>query len=1029
MGTLDNYSMDDVQMQALIEHNGDVQTSFNYYNSREAPPINEIQPLFSGKSPRTSNIATIVHDLRQQGLSNYNVDRDAFQILKHSSSLLPPRVPEIADFHDETLMRNKYWPELSKLLKDQLGVRSAVAINTTVRDVTVDTSVELRPDNPRASPRTSFHPFFVVHGDYTPAGARAHMRAMRPSFFADNGCEAGVPASEREEFFRLRDEILRGENDAMEAEGVDDIWQWSGRNYAGPRWAMLSVWRPFETVHRDPLGILLGSNDRSGKIDVPYVPFPRVYKARPGFEAQYASENCFPLGPEEGERHVWGYVSEQKNDEILVLKLFDCEAEKEGKCLELSLEVRERGFQLGTYPELLQRTRCGFCQLVLEAVSEATEEARAPEQQIGALLYPGEQSLRLLYPSRVGTRLAFIADDALGAAGPDNARLPAHGSQGPLVKSWLQACATSHPDCSLESIDGKAVKAHSEPRLGFNESATSNFRLIDLEQGCVKHSALDERFVALSYVWGNLPMFMLNKENFDQLSTPGSIDSVRSELPKTVNDVIDFVKAIGERYLWIDGLCLVQDDHEDVLLGIQMMNSIYHGAYCTIVAASGEDANAGLIVSGNDPVVKEVAPGVKMTIQHSVEWYLNRSKYNTRGWTLQELVLSRRTIVFMNGQLHFRCRTANWSEDTWADQWATWRDPDDSNITRIPGLMDGLLAHLWPYQKLCEEFSSRTLRRDGDALRATAGITRTLAAGMETCLVEGLPGYYLDHFLLFISANGDLERRPEFGSFSWAGWNGRIMWPRENFAWYNEQSERTWEVDNILKYFEHNRIVAWNSINRNASLNELSSTTYARNDFHAPSPLLRLMREYPSIFEDLETDPVRDMGNPRCFSSHGSHGDMPMWGVNYDDDERLDWMPKKGQYKKGFSIKGFDLLNGQAEFDRMVQHVENPLELLTLQNWQACRRVSIGQAYAEEGTSRFGPRPTRSGKSSMEQFAFREPVRAGGKRKRDRRHEMPETFAKKGGPPVEVPDFPPYDILQCKATSALSRRLDRRSQA
>lgn len=431
-------------------------------------------------------------------------------------------------------------------------------------------------------------------------------------------------------------------------------------------------------------------------------------------------------------------------------------------------------------------------------------------------------------------------------------------------------------------------------------------------------------------------MLMLNTTNFEELSSEGTLESIRSKLPRTINDVIDFVKAMGERYLWIDGLCLVQDDHEDITLGIQMMNSIYHGAYCTIVAASGDDANAGLN-PGQDRTqpVEKIAPGLNMTIIHSIDWHFNRSKYKTRGWTLQELVLSRRTIIFIDRKVHFRCRTANWSEDTWAEKWLDWQDPDDSNFTRIPGLMDGLLAHLWPYQKLCEEYSRRVLRRDGDALRATAGIIRSLAAGMQTLLVEGLPGYYLDHFLLFISTKGDLQRRPAFGSFSWAGWNGAVMWPRENFACYNDQSERTWKVDNILKYFKHNRIIQWESLQSRASAygESLSSSSYRWEDPEAPSPLLRLMREYPDIFDSISTDPLRTRDEPCLNSSFGSHGDTPNWDREPEAGDSINPSDKK----RGFTIKGFDLINGQAESDRMVQHIDDIHERLTLRNWQAAR--------------------------------------------------------------------------------------------
>ena len=287
---------------------------------------------------------------------------------------------------------------------------------------------------------------------------------------------------------------------------------------------------------------------------------------------------------------------------------------------------------------------------------------------------------------------------------------------------------------------------------------------------------LDTRYIALSYVWGDIRMPQLQSDNFERLSSEGSLEAIRPDLPKTINDAIDLLRALGERYLWVDGLCLVQDSADDMTTGIRMMNSIYHGSYFTIVAGSGTDAIAGLPgvapnARGSDPsqAVKEIRPGLAMTTLYSIDYHLRRSVYNTRGWTLQELILPRRAVIFIDGQAHFRCQEANWCEETWSDRWPRWLDPDDSNVARIPDPGEGFLPALWAYQKLAEDYSRRKLRRDGDAIRALAGITRPLAFGMRALVAEGLPGSYLDHFLLFISATGRMRQRTAFASFSWAG--------------------------------------------------------------------------------------------------------------------------------------------------------------------------------------------------------------------------------------------------------------------
>lgn len=305
-----------------------VHAAFNYWGQTSLPELSDLFPIFSGASPKLKIVTCAVTDIRALGLSTFNLSDHAFQILQHSSSLLLPQSKSVPDFHDESMVKTRYWPEIISLVKFELGVRSAAAINTTVRDVS---EVQERSSgNPRANPKQSFNPFTFVHGDYTPAGGRGHMRAMLPSFFEDNGNAVGTTADEQEEFLRLREEILAAEQEAMDEEGVSDPWEWSGAKYNGPRWAMLSVWRPLETVYRDPLAIM--DPKSLFESDKPYVPFKRAYKDRPGFEKEYFSENLLPVAPdqESGKVHKWYWISEQTPEEVYALKLFDSEAHKKG---------------------------------------------------------------------------------------------------------------------------------------------------------------------------------------------------------------------------------------------------------------------------------------------------------------------------------------------------------------------------------------------------------------------------------------------------------------------------------------------------------------------------------------------------------------------------------------------------------------------------------------------------------------------------------------------------------------------------
>lgn len=315
----------------VLEHALGDPAHFNYWDSEDLPTTSGLYDITNGSSPQLRSVQTQVQDIRSIGISQFGLDTHGFQVLQHASSLLPPLATSVADFSDQELMKATYWPELIALLKDHLGIRAAAPINTTVREMAPKSTKPPDPDNPRADPKATMEPFFSVRGDYTAAGARSHLRAMLPSFFEDNGCVVSTTTEERATFLHLRDEILQAENEAMAAESIQDQWIWSRKNYIGPRWAILSVWRPLEIVHCDPLAVMDPRTLFDGTRDKPYAPLARMYKHRPGFEAAYMSENMLPLAPKPGRQHRWWYyISEQRPEEVYALKLFDNEGYREG---------------------------------------------------------------------------------------------------------------------------------------------------------------------------------------------------------------------------------------------------------------------------------------------------------------------------------------------------------------------------------------------------------------------------------------------------------------------------------------------------------------------------------------------------------------------------------------------------------------------------------------------------------------------------------------------------------------------------
>lgn len=79
-----------------------------------------------------------------------------------------------------------------------------------------------------------------------------------------------------------------------------------------------------------------------------------------------------------------------------------------------------------------------------------------------------------------------------------------------------------------------------------------------------------------------------------ELATEETLTDDRLDIPRPANDAMILCKEMGERYLWVDALCIIQDDSMDKEWQIARIGSIYSSAVFTIVAACGVDADAGL---------------------------------------------------------------------------------------------------------------------------------------------------------------------------------------------------------------------------------------------------------------------------------------------------------------------------------------------------------------------------------------------------------------------------------------------------
>ncbi|KAF4467171.1 duf858 domain-containing protein [Fusarium albosuccineum] len=160
-----------------------------------------------------------------------------------------------------------------------------------------------------------------------------------------------------------------------------------------------------------------------------------------------------------------------------------------------------------------------------------------------------------------------------------------------LIGQWKESCVKHHGNKCSEKITRL-----NHPLL----------YLIDTRDMCLVKATDDMAYAALSYVWGQTPMLKTSRENVHKLQDKGSLVQVSDQLPATIRDAIKLVPLIGEHYLWIDSLCIIQDDEVSARLQIDQMAAIYEKAILTIVAADGKDEKPA---SPRDKMLDSLARG------------------------------------------------------------------------------------------------------------------------------------------------------------------------------------------------------------------------------------------------------------------------------------------------------------------------------------------------------------------------------------------------------------------------------------
>ncbi|VUC31679.1 unnamed protein product [Clonostachys rosea] len=219
-----------------------------------------------------------------------------------------------------------------------------------------------------------------------------------------------------------------------------------------------------------------------------------------------------------------------------------------------------------------------------------------------------------------------------------------------VSKMWLDSCLQHYsPFCNRGQVSALPRRV-----LGFDQEENGTIRLHEFD--CA-HERPKAPYMCLSYCWGGADFIRLTKGNCENLK-----ERIPSEsLPRLFRDFISLARKLGIFYVWIDSLCIVQDDLNDWKVEAARMAEIYSQSLLTVSATGGRDPSWGLEYPRPDEDI--VCGQIRRRVIRVLPEILSPSfPVMGRAWCFQERLLSPRVLHFGPEGVFWECATGTLSE-------------------------------------------------------------------------------------------------------------------------------------------------------------------------------------------------------------------------------------------------------------------------------------------------------------------------------------------------------------------------------
>ena len=240
-------------------------------------------------------------------------------------------------------------------------------------------------------------------------------------------------------------------------------------------------------------------------------------------------------------------------------------------------------------------------------------------------------------------------------------------------------------------------------------------------------------------------------------------------MPKSFQDAAILAYGIGIEYLWIDSLCIIQDDHQDWAREAPTMGELYHHASLVIAAAGARNSAEGVFVTNRPATAVLKLPWIRdgavigsfhLTGLSGDRQGPSYSILRTRAWVFQEWRLARRLIFFMPGGISWNCRS---------------REYDERGCRVDLGLMDD-----FSWEAFLTEYTATQITYPSDRLITVQGIVNDMRPTRDADCKYGVWDDDIARQLLWVPADVLVEDMADLPSWSWASTQGKKYWAMES---------------------------------------------------------------------------------------------------------------------------------------------------------------------------------------------------------------------------------------------------------